>query len=404
MPRISYKKEKEKVEAQLREANAKLEHLQGFKHAVEAMNSSYEKSQQQIIEAMKENSETQEVFQKKIIRIEKIHYVVAICIAIFTSVQTILFFQQNERINVQNSLMEAERRSNLLFHMSNIMDKVDEEIKSQKDEFPDRKRYKLSKPLIGRIIALSRAFKPYFILNGDTLESKLSSPERSQLLNALAESHLDSSSFNSLISKGDFSHTVLNNYNFPEGNHMVSAAFENANFSNTSFDKINLHLANFSGANLKMAKFPNADLSSTDFYRADLSSAYLIKANFKDAFLQEADLSNAFIVYAFFANAKLIQTNLSNTTLHHTDFSMADLSETDFRGADIRDAILRNADLFKADLRLVIHEKKLDVKLNQWLQPRRLFKCKGLDPKFEALLLREKPCLFTEEGCPIEEN
>ena len=155
MPRISYKKEKEKVEAKLREANAKLEHLQGFKNAVEAMNSSYEKSQQQIIEAMKENSETQEVFQGKIIRIEKIHYVVAICIAILTAFQGYLFLRQNEmiesqnqkievqndRINVQNNLMEAERRSNLMFLMSNILDKVDEEITLRKSRSSRKKTY-----------------------------------------------------------------------------------------------------------------------------------------------------------------------------------------------------------------------------------------------------------------------
>jgi len=100
---------------------------------------------------------------------------------------------QNYRINIQNNLIEADRRSSLIFLMSNILDRVNEEVKVQKLSVPygidndsitilkDNFKFHLSNPLIGRIIALSRAFRPYKLLAGDTLSTELVSPERGQL-------------------------------------------------------------------------------------------------------------------------------------------------------------------------------------------------------------------------------
>lgn len=42
--------------------------------------------------------------------------------------QNIMFNTQNERINLQNNLLEADRRSSLVFLMSNLLDKMDDEI------------------------------------------------------------------------------------------------------------------------------------------------------------------------------------------------------------------------------------------------------------------------------------
>ena len=93
--------------------------------------------------------------------------------------------------------------------MSNILDKVDEEIREQKL----KSKYRLSKPLINRIVALSKAFRPYRMMEGDTLSKKLVSPERGQLFIALMENNLDSLTQQTIASNGDFSYAVIGEIN-----------------------------------------------------------------------------------------------------------------------------------------------------------------------------------------------
>ena len=169
---------------------------------------------------------------------------------------------QNDRLNLQNNLIEADRRSSLVFLMGNILDKVDEEIKEQRDSLkllpgfdPDSVKYRLSKPLISRIVALSRSFKPYRVMEGDTLSADLVSPERGQLFIALMENQLDSVSQNTIVESGDFSYAVIG--------------------------EVDLRSANLSFANLR-----SADLSS-----AYLRYAKLIEANLRDAILSDVRVS-----------------------------------------------------------------------------------------------------------------
>ena len=78
--------------------------------------------------------------------------------------QNDLLENQNTLIQRQMSLEEASRRSALVMLMSNIMDKVDDEIKEQKSELRskgiskavvDTMKFSLSQSLIGQIAALS---------------------------------------------------------------------------------------------------------------------------------------------------------------------------------------------------------------------------------------------------------
>ena len=208
--------------------------------------------------------------------------------------QNDLLNTQNERIDLQNNLLEAERRSSLIFLMSNVLDKVDDEIKEQRDDFkrklesvPDSVKYSLSKPLISRIVALSRSLRPYRMMEGDTL-SELVSPERGQLFISLMENGLDSLTQNTIMENGDFSYTVIG--------------------------------------------------------KIDLSGAELSQANLRGAYLHETNL-----VWA--------------------DLIWADLS------------------------RAIGLEKELLA------QTRTLYNCKNLPSELEAALKKEKPCLFTKEGC-----
>ena len=103
--------------------------------------------------------------------------------------QNELLQNQNQLIKNQMSLEEASRRGALVMLMSNIFDKVDDEIAEQKAEMSvwqieitDSTKYSLSQSLIGQIAALSYSFKPYKFMDGDTMIGRPLSPERGQLL------------------------------------------------------------------------------------------------------------------------------------------------------------------------------------------------------------------------------
>ena len=247
--------------------------------------------------------------------------------------QNDLINTQNTRIDQQTNLIEADRRSSLIFLMSNIMDKVDQEVRQQKLQLREKKvpekqinttRFSLSQPLIGRIAALSQAFKPYRYLSGDTLISSSLSPERGQLLIALAKSNLD--------------HLTLENV-----------------YRNTTFENAHLITANLSGANLSRVKLVDAnlgraDLSRADLSRADLRNAYLVNTDLSGANLGRADLREADLEGAGLIDADLIGAHLRGACLSRAVLRGIDLSRAVLEEVDLRRAILEEADLSRAFL------------------------------------------------------
>lgn len=225
--------------------------------------------------------------------------------------QNSLLEHQNNKVDLQNNLMEADRRSSLVFLMSNVLDKVDDEITKQtlhlKDPLhpPAYLKYRLSNPLIGRIIALSKAFKPYHILTSDsTLSKDLTSPERGQLLQALAKCNLDQNTSEKI-------------------------------FRGSSFQYADLRQADLKGVLLIHVNLKGADLASADLRDADLEDA-----NLRDAYLRGTDLRAANIKYAFFNDADMEGANLSKVVAIETDFSNANLGATILDSANLKDAVL----------------------------------------------------------------
>ena len=305
---------------------------------------------------------------------------------------------QNLRINIQNNLIEADRRSSLVFLMSNVLDKVDEEIKNRRIRLdsqgikPYEMEFPLSEPLISRIVALSRAFRPYKELDGDSLSMKLVSPERGQLFVALMENNLDSFTQNTIIKSGDFSYAIVG-----------EISKDNRKFA---FAKLNG--ANLSGSSINFSNFKEAELQKADLSFTSLRFANLKGANLKQATLYNANLNNSNLGYEhyytpplndrddelveFYINTNLSQTNLINATLEEADLSGVDLSGANFLWASLYRADLREADLSEA--------KNLSKK--QLIETISLYDCIGLDPTLKIQLQKERPCLFTEEGCPTE--
>ena len=212
---------------------------------------------------------------------------------VFLGIQTLLinnqnklFKIQNDRIGLQNNLLEAERRSSLVFLMSNILDKVDSEIRLQQSEINTKNlsSYSLSQPLIGRIVALSRAFRSYKVLQLDSLSTKPVSPERGQLFIALMESNLDNFTQGLIFTNGDFSDAVIGKAN------LIRVNFGNG--------------ANLSGADLSYADFSYAKLTTANLSNTNLSNAIMLSTNLQGAVVNQANFYNADLSWVDFSKTK----------------------------------------------------------------------------------------------------
>jgi len=303
---------------------------------------------------------------------------------------------QNYRINLQNNLLEADRRGALIILMSNILDQVNSEIEALKEVDQakyDSIGYYLSDPLIGRIAALSQGFLPYRYLINDTLSTEAVSPERGQLLLALAKSNLDKVTYNKINSISKFDKAYLRNSNLSSAN-LIGAKLSGANLSyanlsaaslvGTDFWSANLLNANLSFANLYKALAIEADFTDANLISADLSDANLTRAVFIGAILNYADLNNAILRDANFDGASLAYTNLEFTSL-----GRASLKNTDFKDANLFMTNLTEADL----------SGTINLTFGQLKKARSLYGCVGLDSTTKAKIEREKPCLFMENGC-----
>jgi len=300
--------------------------------------------------------------------------------------QTELFKEQSKQTEIQTSLIEADRRSALIFLMSNIMDKVDVELKEDKNKAGIRD---LSPELIGRIAALSYSLKPYRFLDGDTLSKPLS-PERAQLLIALGNLSLDSLNLLELHEKCIFEQSYLINANLIgadlRGAKMRNSVLKDADLTDAKIDNVDLsnceitnikfigtsmNNTNLDGTDLIMPDFTKADLKNTNFKNANLSGAHLPQADLRGADLSGADLTGAYMPEAKLSSALFSEmTQLNSATLYNSKMDSIDLRGVSlidamlgkasinggklqgsiFKGAVLEDAMLKGADLEGADL------------------------------------------------------
>jgi uncharacterized protein YjbI with pentapeptide repeats len=232
---------------------------------------------------------------------------------------TLLLMNQNKLLEIQNQLAtnqmhlgEASRRSALVFLMSNILDKVDAEIASQKEKNPKDSLFSLTPSLIGQIVALSHSFKPYRYLEDSTLIPRPLSPERGQLLMTLVLLPLDTFTLNQIYFKATFEDAALQR-----------AKLKDAYLVKTTLWKADLWAADLSEAVLTEAILPHARLQWTLLKEVDLS-----KANLWGVELIYADLEGANLTRAFMQEANLWKANLLETKLIGADLRLADFEDT----------------------------------------------------------------------------
>jgi uncharacterized protein YjbI with pentapeptide repeats len=239
---------------------------------------------------------------------------------------------QDLRILELSEMTESLRKSNQGFFMSNILDKVDDEVKNST-------RRTLSDETIARIAALSYSFKPYRYFEGDTLSVKKLSPERGQLLLTLVLINMDTTSFAKIKRSTSFAMADL------RGANLKGAELSGIDLNEANLEYADLNEANLSGANLSKANLLGTKLNKTNLSSAHLRTAYMGWAEMNDANLHKANLNGANL-----ENAQMIGADLSESIIQYSFLIGAILKDANFTGSDLVRSNLKRANLTNANL------------------------------------------------------
>lgn len=255
------------------------------------------------------------------------------------SEQTKLLKKQNEWVNIQTNIIESQRLSSYVFLMANVHDKIDEEIKSQEILLSNNNsphKYKLSMPLIGRISSLSKAYQPYKVFSSE--RGTITKKKRSPERTLL---------FESLI---------------------------NSDLDSVTFNLI-ISRSDFSYANLVRGDLRGFPMMNSTFRNVNLRYGKLQKVDFRDSNLKGGD----------FRDAKL----------KNAIFNGADLTGAKFKKADLENVKMKNT-----ILREVLFNNTKSLTYEQLLNSKCLYESEGLKTELKGKLLKNRPCLFDEKGCP----
>ncbi|HNL39374.1 MAG TPA: pentapeptide repeat-containing protein [Saprospiraceae bacterium] len=262
---------------------------------------------------------------KRLTRVGTVTLLLALAPLTLALLQTYYLKKQNEKFDIQNKrieqqtyLQEAERRSSLVFLFDNVLDRMDDELRRN----PATRE--LTPQLIGRIVALSKALKPYRYLEGDTITSRMSSPERGQLLLSLLASKLSRNTYDQIFLLADFSYSTLQNVNLDK------AYLANINLSYAQLESVSL-----SGADLRNANFDGSEWTDAHvvFTPAQPFPANFNFANFHRAALRTSDLSGGSFAYTNFTGARLQGVVFREAFFHAAKFPLAAADSLDFERA-----------------------------------------------------------------------
>lgn len=302
--------------------------------------------------------------------------------------QNNLMENQNALIKQQMSLDEAGRRGALITLMSNIMDKVDDEIKEQQAGLSKKervsRRYFLSESLIGQIAALSHSFKPYRYLDADTLIARPLSPERGQLLITLIHLPLDTACFNQIYRSSTFEDADLKSAD------LERARLDSIKLNRANLMKADLRRADLRGADLKRALLEQADLTDADLRGADLKVADFTRADLRGANFMVADLREA-----YFIDADLMRVDLRGKNLTDADLTRANLRDANLTAVNLTRVNLTGANLTGTNLRYT-DLTGADLSIHQASETQSFYKCTNLHDSIKSVLEKTHPQLFKE--------
>lgn len=217
--------------------------------------------------------------------------------------QSEMFKQQNNRLDQQTYLQEAERRGQTLLLMDSMLKEISDDVRSNPQN-------NINDATAGRLISLSKMLKPYKYLENDSLIDRVISPERGYLLVSLLETGINlnatsrSRSNGKLITRLDFTYAELRDITL-KGSDLLEINLSNADLRNSNFTG-----TDFKNADLSNARLENANLSYTSFNEADLENAQL-----KNAILDRSDFAKANLTGSDLRNVSLVKTKISSASL-----------------------------------------------------------------------------------------
>ncbi|MEZ7496663.1 pentapeptide repeat-containing protein [Leeuwenhoekiella aequorea] len=232
--------------------------------------------------------------------------------------QSEMFRQQNNRLDQQTYLQEADRRGQTLLLMDNMLQEINTEISRDPQN-------KLNDATAGRLIALSKILKPYRYLENDSLTKNIVSPERGYLLISLLETGINlrstarSRANGILLERIDFTYSELRDVTLKKADlieiNLSHADMRNSSFNGTDFEKATFYNASISQADLSYTSLKNADLRNAtlensildyaNLQKADLSSSNLKNVSLLKTVLKEATLTNAIVHKTFERDARM---------------------------------------------------------------------------------------------------
>jgi len=231
--------------------------------------------------------------------------------------QNKLLQYQNKRLDQQINLEEGNRRSSLVFLMSNLMDKIGEEANRSGNNG------RLSEALISRIISLSQAFRPYRYLENDQLIDQPRSPERGQLLLSLVNSNLSEEVYEKIFLKANFSYADLAEANLVNA-YLEGVNLKHANLFKTNFQGAELDYAHMDGANLVQANFDNALMNHISLVQANLTGSSLDNVEMEYGNLLDANLTSAV------CGGDFSFTNIRGIKIDNLTFKFVELEGVEF--------------------------------------------------------------------------
>ena len=257
--------------------------------------------------------------------------------------QSEMFRQQNNRLDQQTYLQEADRRGQTLLLMDNMLQEINTEISRDPQN-------KLNDATAGRLIALSKILKPYRYLENDSLTKNIVSPERGYLLISLLETGINlrstarSRANGILLERIDFTYSELRNVTLKKADLIeidLSHAdmrnssfngtdFENAIFYNASISQADLSYTSFKNADLRNAKLENSILDYANLQKADLSSSNLKNVSLLKTVLKEATLKNA-IVHKTFERDANMQLNKDQSEWLFSNYEVTEIDTDSYQ-------------------------------------------------------------------------
>ncbi|MBX7108641.1 MAG: pentapeptide repeat-containing protein [Chitinophagales bacterium] len=313
--------------------------------------------------------------------------IVAGCLVIF-----IMVYRQNislkaqlqlkdRKLHEQLVLLEAEKQSNMISLLGNILGDAEQELK---------KNGSISDTVIARIAALSYSLKPYSYFQGDSISANLRSPERGQLLLALLLLHMDSASFRKIKQKTSFAMADLQRANLKNadlsgidlrGADLKDAALEQANLNDADLRDAILWGANLNKASLLEANLKRSDMRWTTLNGADMQSANLNGAQLSDAQLSKADARKASVQFARLEGTIMLEADLTGANFLGSAMSKINLDQADLTKTDLRMTDLTEASLHGSALHMALVDSNWTDKLQQW----RLTGSKEIQANYEVI-------------------